>query len=77
MDAARHGRGIALSNPIVAARDIENGLLVDVGAGNPAFKDNTLGKYLFLARADRWDLPSVRRFRTWLHTAIAKELPST
>jgi len=76
MDAARHGRGIALSNPIVAARDIEKGRLVDVGAGNPAFKDNTLGKYLFLARADRWDLPSVRRFRTWLHTAIAKELPS-
>ncbi|SDE73902.1 DNA-binding transcriptional regulator, LysR family [Kordiimonas lacus] len=77
MDAARHGRGIALSNRIVAARDIEEGRLVDVGESIPAFNDKTLGKYLFLARADRWDLPSVRRFRTWLHTAIAKELPSS
>ncbi len=75
MDAARHGRGIALSNSIVASEDIKAGRLVDVTENKPAFGNNTPGKYLFMARADRWDLPSVRRFRTWLHTAIAKEIP--
>ncbi len=75
MDAARHGRGIALSNHLVAAEDLKAGRLVEVGAGKAAFASKTPGDYLFLARADRWELPSVRRFRTWLHTAITKELP--
>ncbi|WP_417461251.1 LysR substrate-binding domain-containing protein [Kordiimonas sp.] len=75
MDAARHGRGIALANHLVAAADLAAGRLVEVGAGKPAFKSKTPGVYFFMARADRWELPSIRRFRTWLHTAITKELP--
>ncbi|WP_417451306.1 LysR substrate-binding domain-containing protein [Kordiimonas sp.] len=75
MDAARHGRGIALSNHLVAAADLAKGKLVEVGAGKAAFENRTPGDYVFLARADRWELPSIRRFRTWLHTAITKELP--
>ncbi|WCL53392.1 LysR substrate-binding domain-containing protein [Gimibacter soli] len=75
LDAARHGRGIALSNHLVAAADLAAGRLVEVGAGNPLFSGKTPAAYLFMARADRWEQPSVRRFRSWLHTAIAKEVP--
>ncbi|TNE64773.1 MAG: LysR family transcriptional regulator [Alphaproteobacteria bacterium] len=75
LDAARHGRGIALSNHLVAAGDLAAGRLIEVGAGNPLFEGFTPATYMFMARADRWEQPSVRRFRSWLHTAIAKEVP--
>lgn len=74
LDAARHGRGIALSNRVVAASDLETGKLIDVTTLSDAFDDNkTLGSYMLLARSDRWDMPSLRRFRSWLLSTIAKE----
>jgi len=75
LDAARHGRGIALANQLVAADDLESGRLVAIGAGNPAFKAPTQGVYLFIARADRWNAGSIRAFRRWLIEAVKAELP--
>lgn len=75
MDAARHGRGIALTNHLVAADDLASGRLVEIGKDNPNFKPYTTGDYLFVARSDRWDATLIRRFRDWLASAIAKELP--
>lgn len=75
MDAARHGRGIALSNHLVAADDLAAGRLVEVGKAEAQFQPYTLGDYAFVARADRWDMSLVRRFREWLTQAVGRELP--
>ncbi len=75
MDASRHGRGIALTNHLVAADDLTSGRLLEVGRNNPAFQPYATGDYQFVAHADRWDAPLVRRFREWLLSTIAKELP--
>lgn len=73
LQAAHHGRGIALTNHLIAAEDLALGRLVEVGKGNPAFQPLTLGTYRLVARADRWDAPLVRRFREWLRTALAED----
>lgn len=75
MDAARHGRGIALTNHLVAADDLAAGRLVEVGKGDPRFQPYTCGDYVFVARADRWESSLVRRFRQWLVQTVGRELP--
>lgn len=66
LDAARHGRGIALTNHLVAADDLSANRLVEVGKDLPTFQPYTVGDYLFLARTDHWEATLVRRFREWL-----------
>jgi LysR family glycine cleavage system transcriptional activator len=73
MAAARSGRGIALSNPLVAAADLESGRLLEIGAGNSEFKDVKLWAYCLIARSDRWNTSSIRRFREWLNRTISSE----
>ena len=75
MDAARHGRGIALTNHLVAADDLASGRLTEVGKDNPAFQPYVTGDYLFIAPLDRWEAILISRFRDWLRESIAKELP--
>lgn len=72
--AARQGRGISLTNPLVAADDLASGILVEVGTGCPAFKPVHPWTYWFFARADRWDSPAIRRFRNWLFKTVAREM---
>jgi len=73
LDAARHGRGVALSNRLVAAADLEAGRLVDITENNNTFDlSRTMATYVFMARADRWDVPALRRFRKWLHARMTK-----
>lgn len=72
LDAARHGRGIALTNHMVAADDLASGRLVEIGRDNPHFRNQTVGIYLFIARADRWDAPSLRSYRRWLLATVAE-----
>lgn len=69
MDAARHGRGLALSNPVVAGRELKNGSLVRVGADNPNFPEQ-MGRYVVIGRRDRWDESALRRFRVWLSQVV-------
>lgn len=72
--AARRGRGIALSNQLVAGEDLESGALIEIGHCNPKFKKVSLWTYWFIARTDRWDSRSVRQFREWLLNTVRKEL---
>jgi len=75
LDAARHGRGIALTNHLIAADDILGGNLIDVGKGKRGFEPQTLGTYKLVARAERWDAPVICQFRQWLVSAIATDGP--
>lgn len=74
LEAARRGRGVALSNYLAAARDLEQGRLVIIGEDNPAFS-NLNGEYVLYMRADRWDDRAPRRFRQWMKRALNKDLP--
>ncbi len=62
LDAARRGEGLALANCFLLGDDLETGRLVPLGVGTPV----ALGAYMLFARKDRWDAPSVVRFRRWL-----------
>jgi DNA-binding transcriptional LysR family regulator len=75
LDAALHGRGIALTNHLIASGELGRGKLIEIGKDNPAFQPHSIGIYHFIAHADRWDAPLIRRFRQWLLTAIAAEHP--
>lgn len=75
MDAARHDRGVALTNQLIAADDIAAGRLVEVGHDLPAFQPKAMGIYYLIARADRWETGLVRRFRQWLTSTIAEQHP--
>ena len=66
LDAAKYGRGVALSNSLIIKDELENGQLIHVGADNPSFANNITGSYIFMAREDRWDWLPIRNFRTWL-----------
>ena len=73
--AARQGRGVSLTNPLVAADDLTAGTLVEVGVDSAEFRQVTPWTYWLFARSDRWDSPSNRRFREWLVKKLAAELP--
>lgn len=62
--AARQGRGVALANQYLVARDLAEGSLVNVApAGVRAV---VLGGYYFVAREDRWTLPVIATLRNFL-----------
>jgi len=75
LEAARNGRGIALTNHLIAIDDLSSGRLVDVGKGRPSFQPQTMGTYRLVARSDRWDAPLIRLFRQWLMSALASDQP--
>jgi LysR family glycine cleavage system transcriptional activator len=75
LDAARYGRGIALTNHLIAADDLEKGRLIEVGRGNASFQPYSHAIYRLISRADRWDAPLIRSFRQWLLADLEKELP--
>ncbi|MEM0952603.1 MAG: LysR substrate-binding domain-containing protein [Pseudomonadota bacterium] len=72
--AARQGRGVALTNRLVAAPDLSAGYLVEIGAGNAEFGPVTPWTYWFFARVDRWNNPSLKRFREWLFKAVREDI---
>ncbi|WP_417318639.1 LysR substrate-binding domain-containing protein [Emcibacter sp.] len=74
LDAARHGRGIALTNYLVVSEDLAKGRLVEIGKDQESFQPHVEGIYLFVARSDRWDSPAIKQYRSWLQSSIAKEL---
>lgn len=73
LDAALHGRGVALINSLIASSFFAEGQLVEIGKDDPGFQPYTEGRYLFFSRADRWDTPLVRRYRRWLTDELEKE----
>ena len=75
LNAARFGRGIALTNKLIVADDIAVGRLIEVGAGLASFQPYTMGIYQLAARSDRWEATLVHRLRTWLQAEIAAAAP--
>lgn len=76
MDAARRGRGVALGHHFLAADDLAAGRLARACVEGEPFRPLSLGAYVFIARADRWDARPVARFRKWLMAQVAAELPA-
>ncbi len=76
LDAARYGRGVSLTNMLIAADDIAAGRLIEVGGDLASFTPKAMGAYQFVAKADRWDANLIRRFRYWLASTIAREHPA-
>ncbi|KKC26063.1 LysR substrate-binding domain-containing protein [Sphingomonas sp. SRS2] len=74
LEAARHGRGVALANHMIVVEDLKAGHLIEVGLNEPAFESYGMGIYHFIARADRWDQPLIRRFRQWLIHAMGETI---
>lgn len=72
LDAAVHGRGVALINALIADTFLQSGQLVEIGKDMPAFQPSAEGKYLIFSRADRWDTPLLRRYRRWLIDSLNK-----
>jgi DNA-binding transcriptional LysR family regulator len=73
LEAARHGQGVALANPLLLGDDLSTGRLVpvlDAALGGRV----ALGSYAFMARADRWQSSAVGELRRWLLVEIAKTL---
>ena len=73
--AARRGRGIALTNPLVASHDLKKGKLIEIGKDNSHFKELKLWTYCLIARCDRWHSKPVERFREWLIEEVARAYP--
>lgn len=75
LEAARHGRGIALINYLVVAEELKEQRLIEIGRGLPSFAPPAMGILQFVARADRWDALPIRSFRHWLDSTIARDHP--
>lgn len=72
LDAAIHGRGIALLNKLVVEADIAAGRVIDVGNGKESFGSYPEGFYTFTTRADRWDAPHIANYRRWFSDALVQ-----
>lgn len=66
--AAQQSQGVALANRVLIQEPLQTGALVVVGNWPPVY----LGSYMFEARADRWSVPSIARFRSWLETNLTR-----
>ena len=75
LDAALHGRGIALVNHLVAADNLSEAICSRSARIWTAFFHGR-GHLSFHRPRDRWDAPLIRRYRRWLIDTIAKSLPA-
>ncbi|MBL8269203.1 LysR substrate-binding domain-containing protein [Steroidobacter sp.] len=75
LDGARHGRGVALTNYLLAADDLKNRSLVEIGSELPSFMPRALGIWHLITKLDRTDASPVRHFREWLLSVVRKEHP--
>lgn len=73
LDAARNGRGVALSNPLVAGPDLAQGTLLDV-VQELGTQQRAFGHYSLIMRAETARVPIVVAFKNWLIEALAEAL---
>ena len=64
LEAARMGRGVLLANRFFFERDFARSDLVELVA--PGARRGAIGRYLFVAREDRWTTPAMAALRTFL-----------
>jgi len=65
IEAARQGQGVALANDFLARDAIDAGELYEVGT-----TQISLAPYVLVTRADRWNEPTLTRFRAWLEEQV-------
>lgn len=68
--AARTGQGIALSNAILAADDLDSGALVRIAPSRTAFSETAIGSYLFRYGTTTGRSEQIKRFQSWLRQAF-------
>nr|WP_224008573.1 LysR substrate-binding domain-containing protein [Aureimonas sp. SA4125] len=66
IEAARLGQGIALANELLVEEEISSGSLVEVISS-----ETRMSSYQIVSLASRWEEPSLRALRSWLHDALA------
>ena len=71
---AREGRGVALSNAILAADDLASGRVVRLTARSAPLRDVALGAYVLRAHAQHWHNRPMRGLARWLRTEFLKEV---
>lgn len=73
IEAAVHGKGIALANDLLVRDDLACGRLVKVPVGTTAcVPEAQLGGYVFIASEAKWRTPTIQIFRRWLTDEIAQ-----
>ena len=70
--AAREGQGVALTNAFLAGEDLAAGRVVELGAGNPAFRAVSLGAYYLTTARDSTDQRPLRQFAQWLADMVSE-----
>jgi LysR family glycine cleavage system transcriptional activator len=70
LDAAREGQGIALANPLLLGRDLEENYLVPLNINGEPAKAFVLGGYNILGREDRWNSVAFSKMRKWILGAM-------
>jgi DNA-binding transcriptional LysR family regulator len=73
--AAREGQGVALTNAFLAGEDMAAGRLVELGAGNAAFRAVSLGAYYLSTPRDSGRMRPLRQFAAWLTDMVAQAPP--
>lgn len=70
LDAAKHGRGIALTNTLVAAKELKRGELIDLNAefASPSL---AVASYVMTTRESEWHTGTIGSFRDWLVSEFA------
>ncbi len=71
IEAAIHGRGLALANDLLVREDLAAGSLVRVVVGDAReVPEAMLGSYHFITTKARWPSPILRTFRQWLQKEV-------
>ena len=71
---AREGRGVALSNAILAADDLAAGRIVRLTTRSTPFRDVALGAYVLRAHAQHWHNKPMRGLARWLRAEFMAEV---
>ena len=66
---------MALTNAFLAAEDLAAGRVVELGAGNPAFRAVSLGAYYLTTQRDSGQTRPLRQFAAWLGDMV-REAPA-
>lgn len=70
--AAREGQGVALTNAFLAGEDLAAGRVIELGAGDPAFRAVSLGAYYLTTARDSADQRPLRQFAAWMADMVAE-----
>jgi LysR family transcriptional regulator, glycine cleavage system transcriptional activator len=71
--AARDGQGVALTNGFLAGEDLAAGRVIELGAGNPAFRPVSLGAYYLTTHQASGRTRPLQQFSAWLTDMVRRD----